>query len=267
MASLEDVMDALADVVAADIYPQGSSQSSVTGDFVRIYPGWPSAVQLEEDLDADRAHVSIWPTNRDLNTTRYFDDRPIETIPAATLTGTFNASASEISFSGAVDIDHNVGVTGKAWQVSLRVSQGSTLNNVATDVAAGIVSVGGAATATASVVSVGETVAVSIGTIGTIRTSPRQQRRSLQLIVWSSTPDQRRRISDRLDQVIAKNPWLVLADGSKGRLVYESSPIMDRFEKANLFRRDFFVSVEFSTIVDETTSQITVTDRTLELCP
>jgi len=71
MASLTDVLKQVAAQVAAIVYPNGTGQPSVAGIPLRVYPGWPVPNQLEVDLAANWAHISIYPHGKDRKTTRY----------------------------------------------------------------------------------------------------------------------------------------------------------------------------------------------------
>lgn len=69
MADLEEVLPALASIVANAIYPNGGA--SVVGADVKVYPGWPVPNNLDSDLAQGLAHVSIYPRPEERNTTRY----------------------------------------------------------------------------------------------------------------------------------------------------------------------------------------------------
>lgn len=71
MADVDDVLSALASFAEAIIYPTGTAQPSITGSAVKIYPGWPQQSQLDTDLIAGIAHVTIFSTASERNTTRY----------------------------------------------------------------------------------------------------------------------------------------------------------------------------------------------------
>ena len=61
MADITDVSNALVTVIAGIVYPNGTSQPSITGVPVLVYQGWPDAVQLRADLAAGKVHVSVYP--------------------------------------------------------------------------------------------------------------------------------------------------------------------------------------------------------------
>lgn len=269
MASIDEVLDTIAEQVAAVYYPVGHTQgeTSVTGDVLLVYPGWPGAEQLEQALGAGRAHLSIWPRDQEKNVTRYFDDWPEEIVPAATLQVQFEKNSQLLQLSGNLDIAHNVGVTASAWHVSVPLTAGLSLEDAAIAIATGITGAGGAAVAIGQTVSLQEFVTPAVGVTGTMLYAPRQQQRSVQLTLWTSSPAQRRRLAATLEQYLVKTQRLSLPDATTARFEYQNSHFEDRFQKTALFRRDFFVDVEFSTIVSETVSQITVAPVSTVLCP
>lgn len=62
MADMSDVVTALGTTIQSILYPNGTSQPSVTGGSILIEGGWPDPKTLEADLAASKAHVSIYPT-------------------------------------------------------------------------------------------------------------------------------------------------------------------------------------------------------------
>ncbi len=61
MADLKEVGDKLVALIADAVYPNGTSQPSVTGDTILVFQGWPNSQQLETDLRAKKVHISVFP--------------------------------------------------------------------------------------------------------------------------------------------------------------------------------------------------------------
>jgi hypothetical protein len=61
MADLTEVASKLVQIIAAAVYPNGTSQPSVTGAPVLVYQGWPNPQQLAQDLAAGKIHISVFP--------------------------------------------------------------------------------------------------------------------------------------------------------------------------------------------------------------
>lgn len=70
MADLSEVMTALVTLVSGAVYPNGTAAPSIVGLPVMCYPGWPVPNQLNADIAAGKAHVSVFPRQDERNTTR-----------------------------------------------------------------------------------------------------------------------------------------------------------------------------------------------------
>src|ERR1700722_1667350 len=102
MSDISDVLVMLANTVSAVLYPNGTTnmdgtnKPSIVGSDIVIYPGWPASDNLDKDLLAGKAHVSVFPKGDDRNTTRYKEKRIVTKAPIETLTLT----------DGLVNVDH-----------------------------------------------------------------------------------------------------------------------------------------------------------------
>jgi hypothetical protein len=61
MADMSDAAAALVLEIAAVVYPNGTGAASITGDAIRVYPGWPDAASLPASLASGTVHVSVYP--------------------------------------------------------------------------------------------------------------------------------------------------------------------------------------------------------------
>ena len=61
MADVTEVGQALVAVLAQAAYPNGTTQPSVGNCPILIYQGWPNPQQLEADVRAGKAHISVFP--------------------------------------------------------------------------------------------------------------------------------------------------------------------------------------------------------------
>jgi hypothetical protein len=71
MADISDIQTQLTRIIAAAIYPAGTSGASAAGVKVKVYPGWPLPAQLDKDITAGMVNVSIWARGDGANTTRF----------------------------------------------------------------------------------------------------------------------------------------------------------------------------------------------------
>lgn len=261
MADLDDVLEALSDAVTAAVYPEGSSSPSVTGDLITIYPGWPDASELEHDLEKGRVHVSVYPTEIERDDTRYFvSDVDELAVPQPTITRSI--SGTSFTLGGQVAVPQNVAVIVNSHTsggvFSVAVLADDTLSTLAARLASTLSTGGIPATSSGPTVNVPSAtlLKVRIGVWGTVARDLRQVARVIQIIVWSSSLASRRGVSRAIDIAMAKTVFLPLSDGTKARVKYRASKHLDKWEKANLFRRDFHLEVEYSTIETETVPQI-----------
>ncbi len=133
MASLTDVLKQVAAQIAAIVYPSGTGQPSVAGFPIRVYPGWPVPEQLEADLAAGIAHISVYPHGKDRSTTRYLGRSSIPlTAPVHTLTMT--VAGSVVTLSGTISAQ-NIMINLNGTSYVYAVQQSDTLTSAATALA------------------------------------------------------------------------------------------------------------------------------------
>lgn len=306
MADISDVMTVLAKISACVIYPSltydqvdaewdqgklwdGRGPSSVGSD-VRIYPGWPSSSNLDDDLANNISHVTIFPLATERNTTRY-PEREHVTAPAAAPTlnlaisgpslhatdllfdapgivfdqvGIFYDEQAQlelisITVSGMVSVPQNIAlrINGKFYVYG--VQESDTLAGIASALATLIVSDIPLTKATGTIITLGPTArlqAARLGTVGTIAKEVRRQERVLQISVWSNAPDVRDKIAAAIDVELAERRFLEMPDGFGARLIYKNSMVVDALQKANLYRRDLNYTVEYATTVAKQRAQI-----------
>jgi hypothetical protein len=261
MSDLIDVQNMLVSLVAAALYPSGTGAASVSGNPIVVYPGWPTASQLDADLLVNKAHVSIFPTDIETNKTRFSKDWVPQSLASATITATLVGQA--ITLAGAIPAPftaHNVAAVINGQPYVYAVQPGDTLTSIATALAALIVVGVPGTVASGSVVTLpasANVTAARVGVTGTSSRELRRQERVFQITVWSSTPAQRDVIGAALDVALAGTEVITMPDGYGARLIYRNSRVTDDLQKAKLYRRDFRYSVEYATTQTETDTQIT----------
>ncbi len=176
MASLTDVLKQLAAQIAAIVYPTGTGQPSVAGFPIRVYPGWPVPEQLEKDLAAGIAHISVYPHGKDRSTTRYLGRSWIPlTAPVHTLTMT--VSGSVVTLSGTISAQ-NIMINLNGTSYVYAVQQSDTLTSAATALAyliPGATSSGPVITLTGA-----HAVLARVGGFGTAYKETKRQEQSVQ---------------------------------------------------------------------------------------
>lgn len=265
MASISDVGETLAGMIGALIYPDGTSQPSVAGVPVIVYPGWPQEAQLDADLLAlsatpptGKCHVTIWPTPMEKNTTRYPENWV--QIGSATPTLTATVSGQVVTLGGTISTPQNVVVIANGGAYVYAVQTSDTLSSIATAMSALLQDGGIAATSAGAVLTLPDSAVLTgakIGTFGNLYREVRRTQKFFQVIVWADTPAHREAIASAIDVGLADVRFLTMPDGFGARLIYQRSAEMDAYQKAKLYRRDLTFSVEFATTQTSTATQVT----------
>lgn len=257
MADLTDVSSALVALLAQTLYPSGTAQPSITGVPTVIYPGWPSASQLDEDLaalagGAGRMHVTVFPTNTEQKTTRYTPDWQEQSQTPATVTLT--VAGQVITLGGTVSTPQNIALLVDVGAYTYAVQAGDTLTSIATALAAlvpGASSAGAVLTLPSGAVLRG----ARAGGGGKILRETKRQMRVMQISIWADTPDHRTATASLLDAALSSVERITMPDQTLARMTYQASHEIDDKQKAGLYRRDLLYSVEYATtqVADATT--------------
>lgn len=93
MADVSEVGEALAQIVAAAAYPNGTGQPSIGACDIMVYQGWPNPQTLDADLAAGKVHISVFPRPGDTITSIMMGD--VE-WSETTNTGTTGTSTREV---------------------------------------------------------------------------------------------------------------------------------------------------------------------------
>lgn len=266
MADITDVSNALVTVIAGIVYPNGTSQPSITGAPVLVYQGWPDAVQLRADLAAGKVHVSVYPQPNMLRVVdSAMSDWSTPSAPVNTITLTL--SGQTVTVGGTVSAPQNAAlvVDNKAYVYA--VQAGDTLTSIATALAA-LVNADQSATAAGAVVTIpgAKYISPRVGGQGVAVRETRRQEQGYQITVWANCFDQRDPIAAAIDSALSGIPHLTLADQSAA-LRFKSSRQDDSQQKEGIYRRDLMYAVEFSTFASQTLTQITATVENVSAGP
>ena len=262
MADISDVEKALVDAVVAVVYPGGLSGSSLNGDNVRIYRGWPSPTGLSADLAAGTTNISVFSdpkTTRD--TTRYpkvwkAADRTPITLEVA-------LSGGEATFSGVGAAGLNAGVLVGGQGYAVPVGANQTPEAVAAALAAEITGAV-ARSATVSVTALPITAARVEGS-ATAWQETRRQEQDITISLWCADPAGRDSLTSAVDSGLSGIDWLELADGTSTRLLFKGTDVTDTSENTDLYRRDLVYKVEYPTIVRQSTAAMLFGTTNFEL--
>lgn len=262
MADLSDVETALVSIVAGILYPSGTSQASAVGIPCKVYAGWPSADSLDQDLAAGIANITVFPRPEERNTTRFPTDWQDLSINPATFTLT--GAGQTITVGGAQPspfYSQNVVIFVNELPFIYPTISTDTPSTIAAALQALIAASVAGVTVSGAVITLPGSArmgALRVGTTGTQIKEVRRQERRFQITVWADTPAHRDAVAKPIDATLADTARFTLSDQSVARLKYVSSPVIDALQKAKLYRRDFFYSVEFPTTLTQAGTQITV---------
>ncbi|MBB1614525.1 hypothetical protein A9978_18985 [Pseudomonas sp. UMC65] len=243
MADLSDVLNQLTAQVAAIVYPNGTSQPSVCGIQVKIYPGWPVPNVLESDLKVGRAHISLYPLATERKTTRYIG-RDWTPLVAPVHSVTMMVSGATVTLSGTISRQNLlINVNGVSHVYAMQPSD--TLTSAATGLSAlipGSSSVGPVIT-----LSGAHSIIARVGGFGAAIKETKRQEKQFQITVWAPTPTARDAASSPIDSHLSDATGIALPDGSYGIIRYSHSIQTDAQEKSGLYRRDLIYTVDYAT--------------------
>lgn len=255
MADISDVQNTLVTLVANAVYPNGTSQPSVSGSDIRIFAGWPIPANLDADLAAGKANVSIYATNIERVTTRFDMSWQELSINTPTLTAIVDSSGTRVTIGGTAATSQSVMIilngTGYAYAVQIN----DTLNSIATNTAALIPG----ATVSNNVITVSNAYSLiaRIGVTGTGIRELKRQERVFWIITWAPTPSARDIIASAIDVALSATIRIALLDGYYARLRYIGTTPTDDIEKENLYKRSLSYAVEYATTQTETEYSVT----------
>ena len=244
MADSSDCENSLVNAIASVLYPTGTSGSPLVAP-ARVYRGWPSNETLDADLQAGTLNVTVYPRRGMMrNTTRYQQQDAVITS-APTPTFTVSVSGATVTFGGTAGAGQVVGIQVGRTIYAYRCVAGDTPATVAAFLG-GLVSgatIAGPAVTLPTNTTVIARVAADVSSI----TEVRRQEMHFMVSFWSGTPAQRDAAASAVDAALANTPWIALADGTSGRLIWAGGDTTDRSENSNAYRRDLFYSIEFPT--------------------
>ncbi|MCK8648878.1 hypothetical protein M1M06_07450 [Ralstonia insidiosa] len=267
MADISDVSAALVTTIAGIVYPNGTSQPSITGAPVLVYSGWPDSGQLRTYLSAGNVHVSVFPQPNMLRVVdSSMSDWSTPTAPVNTVTLTLSGQA--VTVGGSVSTPQNAAlvVDNKAYVYA--VQAGDTLASIAAALAA-LVNADQTATAAGAVVTIpgAKYISPRVGGVGVATRETRRQEQTYMVTIWANCFDQRDPIAAAIDSALSGQIHLTLADQSVATLRYKSSRQDDSLQKEGIYRRDLMYAVEFSTFQSATLTQITATIENVSAGP
>ena len=248
MADQSDVENALVELAANAIYPNGPGSSSLPGPECRMYRGWPNSAALNADLAAGVINITVFPKGEPgHNTTRY---APRWLSSPANPTLTASVSGVSVTIGGTASAGQLVGICANNCSYVYESQPGDIPETVAANLAASaranwIVNLSG----TTLAIPGASSLLARVVACSPAEQEARRQRQGFRITCWCPTPAARDTSASAIDLFLASFQFIDLADGSQGRLQYCGTLVFDQSEDALLYRRDLLYDVEYPTIV------------------
>jgi hypothetical protein len=250
MADISQVLTTLQDIISPLIYPNGTTQASITGKDVDIMPGWPTKNDLDAWLLSGKSVINIFPTMVERNTTRYLKPWQLLSLKPTTVTTTVNLNV--ITFGGTKTTGEVIMTICNGIAYSYTELANDTLNSIALNIAALIPN----AVAVNNVVTISNctSLVVRVGNGGVMAREVKRQLREIMIRVWTSAKtasaiSDRSLLSSTIDSYLSDIERFVLPDNTFARIYYCSSKEQDALEVDDCYVRDLNYYVEYPTMV------------------
>jgi hypothetical protein len=248
MADLSDVMTVLVNLAQTAVYPNGTNSPSVAGIDVRIFSGWPIPANLDSDLKAGKANVSVYPTSMERNTTRFETNWQISTVNASTLTLTVSNS-NILTVGGTVSVPQTCMVIVNGTGYAYAVQANDTLNTIASGISALIA--GSSATGAVVTIPSAHILTANLSVTGTSIKEVKRQERVFATTVWAPTDAIRTSLASAIDILFAATIRIILPDNFYAHIKYHASHQTDIVEKYVCYKRDLMYAIDYATTQTE----------------
>lgn len=264
MADLSDVEAKLAELVAAAIYPNGTSGASAIGAAARIYPGWPVAQYLDADLAKGFVNISVFPNRGTPPNAVQVNSEPIMlTPPVHGLTVTHNDR--DVTVTGTPGYGEFVTILLKNRVYSRGgASAEEILAALRDDLTE---SYPGGATLSGSTLTVGQPddIIVRVGARARMVETLRRIIQQFTVTIWAPSPELRHTVGALVNETLINAYRVPMADKSHLRCAYARTEEWDNRESAQLYRRDLVFNVDYA--VTEIFEAVEVTSVTTSYQP
>lgn len=255
MPDISSVLTTVTQNLVTPIYPNGTGQPSIVGVQVTIGEGWPIRTQLDKDLQAGNAHVSVFPTTQERVVTKFERIYQPSTLTAPTIVLT-TSGTNQITITGTVSIPQSVMAIVNGTGYAYGIVQGDTLDTIATNWAAVIPN----ATAMGNVITITQAYSLKalVSTPYTAAQEIARMERVFMISCWCPSPTIRATLGAAIDVYMKENYRIQLADNFWGQVFYSHLDEIDMLEKSLIYRRDLNYIIQYPTTI--TNNYVTVAD-------
>jgi hypothetical protein len=263
VADLSDITTYLVGVAAGAIYPNGSSQPSITGKDVRIYEGWPEPAQL--DLDMAGQHLvgnPPMPVTRSGGPVTNISVFPMQggvPEPYQILDATYVIIAANYGMSFTV-VGTLITVTGQpnpgeyltiiADRAHVFSASGNTTASILAQLLTSAQGPYPSASGTSSTLTIPANISLVVrqGGMGTLGKVTHRQEQYVMVSVWAPTPQDRKAVAAAIDNVIKQKITVTMPDTTMAKIVYNRTNTIDEQQLNTIYRRDLIYNAEYATL-------------------
>ena len=248
MADISDVEQSLMNAIIGYVYPGAIDTLSLVGVPVRIYRGKPTNATLRIDRTTSTIDVAVYAIGEPSRNTTRWGVQVTELPTTSTLTvgvsgnsATFLGSASAGDIAGAL-VDQQVFIYQAQPGDSAALAAAALADAIRKAMICWLTD------ATITVPGAYEFTARTASSVSALEERSRQEQ-GFQATIFAPTPLLRDTIASGVIQTLAQVSFLLLADGTGGRIRFRSEVNCDADQAASLFRRDITYDVEFGVTV------------------
>jgi hypothetical protein len=247
MADLSDCTAAISSIVSGAVYPNGLNQPSVVGIDVRIFEGWPIPAQLDADMTAGKANISIFPMQGAQSSVFQILDETYVIKPAAhgMFVSVIDTSVTLTGVPGATEYCTLV-IDGQNTFSRTGPTAGAIVSALLADL--GTLYPGSSLSGSVLTIAGPHTVTARIGAQGTLGIATHRQKQAIMVSAWAPTPQIRTTLSAASDIALKNNIRVPLPDTSQMKICYNRTNVVDTWESTTVYRRDLIFDVEYATV-------------------
>lgn len=263
MVSLGQVLTVLTNLVTSAVYPNGTGSASTAGVDTTIIAGWPIRNKIDEILRANKALISVFPTNKQKVVTKF--ERIYQPVTISEPTITADIDGNTITLGGTVAVPQAVMAIVDGVGYGYQVLVNDTLSTIAAALAAlipGASAVGAVITLTSFY-----SVAVRVATNASAAYELSRQERVFLIRCWTNSPTVRDNLMNPIDIAFKENYRVVMPDGFWAPIfpMEAAEPFMDEWEKSLMVIGNLEYKVQYATTKTDNFTTITDTIENVQI--
>jgi hypothetical protein len=266
MADLSQVRDQIASNIQTPVYPNGTSMPSIAGVPVTINSGYPIRTQLDQQLQAGNAMVSVYPLPQERVMTKFERIYQPNSYSGATLVLTVNLNAYTVTITGTISIPQAVMFIVNGVGYAYQVLANDTLDSIAINMAA-LIS-GAHAIGNVVYLPISYSIIARISSNCTASLELARVDRVFCISIWSPSENIRFLLGNAIDIYMKENYRQVMPDNFFAQVFYHDTKDTDMLDKSLIYKRDLNYTIQYATTLTNNFSTITdpyVEELTLEV--